>query len=234
MNIRGINKFTLVDYPGKIACIIFVGNCNFICPYCHNACLVVDPESQPLISEKDFLKFLESRRGKLDAVVISGGEPTLRKSLISFIHSIKLMGFLVKLDTNGSNPEMIIKLHSQKNVDYLGIDYKCPLNGYSELVRIDSLKNVGVNVSRTLSYAVKSKIKCDIRTTVHRALLSVDDLRVMREELTELGIKEWTLQQFNPTDTLDSRLQEIPTYSDSELDNIARKMASTKARGIKV
>ena len=232
MNIRGINKFTLVDYPGEIACIIFVGNCNFVCPYCHNPFLVVDPDSQQLISESEFLTFLKGRKGKLDAVVISGGEPTLRKDLFIFSQKIKEMGFLIKLDTNGSNPRMIEKLHSAGYIDYLSIDYKYPLNRYSEVVMADSV-DPGLNVQKAISYAVDLKIKYDIRTTVHKAILSPVDLNIMRKELIALGVKEWMLQQFNPVDVLDEKLLDLTTYSDAELKSLAENLPSTSVRGLK-
>ena len=232
MNIRGINRFTLVDYPGKIACIIFAGNCNFVCPYCHNPFLVVEPESQPLIPESDFFTFLKKRKGKLDAVVISGGEPTLGKDLFAFSQKIKKMGFFVKLDTNGSNPDIVKKLHAAGYLDYLGIDYKCPFNRYPEIALKNSV-NPGLKVQTTISYAVDFKISYDIRTTVHKALLSPKDLNVMRKELNELGVEEWTLQQFNPVDVLDDKLQNLTTYSDIELVNIAKTLPTTRVRGIK-
>ena len=230
MNIRGINKFTLVDYPGKIACIVFVGNCNFMCPYCHNPFLVLDPKSQPLISESEFFDFLKRRIGKLDAVVISGGEPTLRKNLFTFLQKIREMGFLIKLDTNGSNPDIIKKLYNAGYLDYLGIDYKCPLNRYSELSKTGDF---ALNVQSTIFYAVKSKIPYDLRTTVHKKLLSFDDLLTMRKELNELGVKDWVLQQFNPVEILDDRLLDIPTYSDTELTNMAKALPNTKVRGLR-
>ncbi len=232
MNIRGINKFTLIDYPGKVACIIFVGNCNFTCPYCHNPFLVVDPGSQPQISEKDFFSFLEKRKNKLDSVVISGGEPTLKGNLLSFSKKIKEMGFSVKLDTNASNSNAVKELHSEKCLDYLGIDFKCPINRYHEMTRIN-MSNPGEEVQKTISYAVKHEIPYDIRTTVHKALLSEDDLFTMRKELDLFGVKEWTLQQFNPAEILDDDLLKVSTYSNEELINIAKKLPQTKVRGIK-
>ena len=232
MNIRGINKFTLIDYPGKIACIIFVGNCNFICPYCHNPFLVVDPESQPLITEKDFFDFLQKRKNKLDSVVISGGEPTLQKNLLPFSKKIKAMGFLIKLDTNGSNSNIVKELHLEKCLDYIGIDFKCPINKYHQMTRISSL-NTGEEIQNTISYIIRNKIPYDIRTTVHKAILSKKDLYQMRKELDLLGVKEWTLQQFNSTDILDENLSKLITYSNIELINIAKEIPQTKVRGIK-
>ncbi len=232
MNIRGINKFSLVDYPGKIASIIFVGNCNLICPYCHNPFLVVDPESQPLIPDSEFFTFLKKRKGKLDAVVISGGEPTLRKELLAFSEKLKEMGFLIKLDTNGTNPDIVEKLYLSDCLDYLGIDYKCPLNRYSELMVSDSI-NAGLNVQKTISYAVNYKIPHDIRTTVHKVLLLPEDLNIMRKELSGLGVKKWVLQQFNNVDILDEKLLDLETYSDEELVSIAKHLPLVKARGLK-
>ncbi len=232
MNIRGINKFTLVDYPGKFACIIFVGNCNFVCPYCHNPFLVVDPESQPLITEKQFFAFLNKRKGKLDAVVITGGEPTLRKKLFLFAQKIKEMGFLIKLDTNGSNPDMVKKLHLAGYIDYIGIDYKCPMRRYSEFIPANSIDPCK-KIQKTISYTVASKIPYDIRTTVHRAILSPEDLIIMRKELDELAVNEWILQQFNPVDILDDKLLELTTYSDTELASITKKLPLTRVRGLK-
>ena len=232
MNIRGINKFTLIDYPGKIACIVFVGNCNFACPYCHNPFLVIDSESQPLVSESEFFAFLEKRKGKLDAVVVSGGEPTLREELFTFAQKIKELGFLVKLDTNGSNPNIVKELHSAGCLDYLGIDYKYPLERYSEINSKKSA-NPGSGVQTTISYAVDSKIPHDIRTTVHKNLLSPEDIKIMREELDKLGVEEWALQQFNPVEVLDEKLLSLETYSDAELADIAKDLPSTSVRGQK-
>jgi pyruvate formate lyase activating enzyme len=233
MNIRGMQKFTLVDYPGKIACIFFVGNCNFRCPYCHNPCLVFDPESQPQIFENSVFEFLEKRRGKLEGVVISGGEPSLRKELKAFAARIKDMGFLVKIDTNGSNPDRVIECLEENLVDSLGVDYKAPAERYHEIAacQIDDLSQ---RVHRILKFAVEKQIPIDVRTTVHRRLLSRECLSQMRRELDELGVKEWTLQQFNPTEMIDDDLPNEPTYSDSELVRIARELGgNTKVRGLK-
>ncbi|QSH40265.1 anaerobic ribonucleoside-triphosphate reductase activating protein [Lentisphaerota bacterium ZTH] len=233
MNIRGLHPFTLVDFPGRIACIIFVGECNFRCPYCHNPCLVFDPESQPRIKEEAFFYFLEKRRGKLEGVVISGGEPILQQDLLQFIKKVKDFGFLVKLDTNGSMPERVFDIHREVGIDALGVDYKAPIDKYAEIA-VNSLPELGKKVLSVIDFALKNNILIDVRTTVHRALLSIDDLRRMRFELNSIGLETWTLQQFNPVETIDDNLLQLPTYSDRELVRIAEELGNdTRVRGLK-
>lgn len=232
MNIRGLNKFTLIDYPGKIACVVFTAGCNFLCPYCHNPFLVIDPESQPLIDENDVYKFLDSRIGKLDAVVISGGEPTLRKKIFAFASEIKKRGFLIKLDTNGSNLCAVKKLYESNCLDFIGLDYKAPQSKYNALSKSMNF-SIYKQITETISFIVETGIKSDIRTTVHKLLLSESDLFTMRTELNSLGVKDWTLQQFNPTEIMDEDLNEIPTYSDIELVSIAGKLPYTQVKSKK-
>ena len=232
MNIRGIQKFSLIDYPGKISCVLFVGDCNCRCPYCHNPCLVFDPESQPGISEEEVFTFLEKRRGKLDGVVISGGEPSLRRNLAAFAGKIKEMGFLVKLDTNGSNPEQVIEYIKEGLIDALGIDYKAPSSMYNE-VTLSNIPDFAERVHRIISFAVEENVFVDIRTTIHKKLLSYHDLQIMRKELSGVGQKKWVLQQFNPVEIIDDELLESPTYSDEELVQIARTLGDTHVRGLK-
>lgn len=230
MNIRGINKFTLIDYPEKVACTIFTGGCNFLCPYCHNPCLVIDPESQPLIEEKNFLSFLDIRLGKLDAIVISGGEPTLRKRIFGFASEIKKRGFLIKIDTNGSNPEIIEELYKCNLIDLIGIDYKAPQAKYNSISGVTDL-NIYKRVTKTILCALGSGIKYNIRTTVHKSLLSEADILAMRTELDSLGVNEWTLQQFNVNNIIDEDLNKTQTYSDNELTEIALNLCNTRAIG---
>ena len=232
MNIRGLTKFSLVDYPGKLACVVFVGNCNFRCPFCHNPYLVLDPESQPLIAEDDFLEFLQARRGKLEGVVISGGEPSLRKQLRAFAKKIKSMGFLVKLDTNGTNHKTVRELHDIGALDHLGVDYKAPSYRYAEVTGIER-KDLVACVQATIGFALKARIPLDVRTTVHKSILSIEDLFDIREELDLIGIKDWTIQQFHPVELIDNGLLSIQSYSDMELLSISRRMSNTKVRGLK-
>lgn len=231
MNIRGMVRFTLVDFPGKMACVVFVGDCNFRCGYCHNPCLVFDPESQPLISEDKFFEFLAKRHGKLDGVVVSGGEPALRKPLLSFVRKIKDMGFLVKLDTNGSIPDQVTKIHDDVGLDALGVDYKAPLDKYNEVSQCHA-PGLGEKTLEVIKFALDKNISIDVRTTVHKGLLSETDLKKMRDELSSAGLKNWTLQQFHPVEIIDDSLLEKETYSDRELLNIAESLGDTKVRGL--
>ncbi len=231
MDIRGLTKFSLLDYPGHLACVVFCGGCNFRCGYCQNPYLVLYPETQPLITTEAMFEFLESRRGKLDGVVISGGEPTIHKDLPEFMAKVKEMGYLVRLDTNGSHPQTVIDCHRRGILDSLGVDYKAPISRYNEIA-VCRVNDLAYRVRDVLSYAVENKIDLDVRTTVHRFLLSELDLRRMREELDELGVGLWHLQQFHPVELIDESLLERETYTDEELKAIAAALHDTTARGI--
>ena len=133
MDLRGFNKFTLVDYPGRIGCIVFTGGCNLRCPFCHNPCLVFDPTSQPRVTEKEFFGFLDQRRGLIEGVVISGGEPMLHEDIGEFIRNIRSRDYLVKVDSNGTFPDRVERLLQSVGVDAMGIDYKAPAARYAQL-----------------------------------------------------------------------------------------------------
>ncbi|MDD4817768.1 MAG: anaerobic ribonucleoside-triphosphate reductase activating protein [Victivallaceae bacterium] len=223
MDLRGFYKFTLVDYPGKIACIVFTAGCNFRCPYCHNAALVLDPHSQPRVTEAEVFNFLSTRTKLLDGVVISGGEPTLQGDLIDFCRKINAMGFKFKLDTNSSHPDVVFKLHREVGIDALGIDFKAPADRYNDLVNCDQ-PDLAANVFKVVRFALDNGIDADVRTTVHRRLLSIGDLEKMYSELCAAGTAHWTLQQFNPVEVIDDDLPGEATYSDGELIAIARKL----------
>ncbi len=233
MNIRGLQRFTMVDYPGKMACVIFTGGCNFRCPYCHNPCLVFDPESQPLIRESQIMSFLESRVGKLDGVVISGGEPTLQPELPEFAVKVKNLGFAIKIDTNGSTPDIVISMLKAGLIDAMGVDYKGPAEIYNIVAR-SKIPDLAARVHKLLQYVADHHVPIDVRTTVHRELLSFDKLKEMRDELDALGIRQWTLQQFNPVEIISDELLTIPTYTDRELIDMARVLGGiTRVRGLK-
>ena len=236
MDLRGFAKFSLVDSPGKIAAIVFSGGCNLRCPFCHNPCLVLDPTSQPRVTEREFFKFLSTRKGLLEGVVVSGGEPTLQKDLPEFVAGIKERGFLVKLDTNGTRPEVLEELLKNRAVDDLGIDYKLPAVRYGE-VAADPAQGprFAENVAGSIRLAFKYGVTPDIRTTVHREMLSPEDLAQMWEELSSLGVKRWYLQQFNPVEVLADGLEKCETYADSELATIARALdpaGNVRVRGL--
>ena len=231
MAINGLRKFSLIDYPGKISCVVFFGGCNFRCPFCHNPVLIFDPESQGSISPDQLSDFFIQRKGKLDAAVFSGGEPSLSPDLPTCARLAKNAGLLVKLDTNGSSPHVIETLYSQNLLDALGIDYKAPTGKYAEVCGNPDPEIAG-RVRKSIAFAVKNGIGLDIRTTVHRALLKEDDLRIMYDELSALGVAQWTLQQFHHAELIDESLNDTPTWSDSEFKALASSLGPmTRVRG---
>jgi len=208
--IGGFQKSSLIDYPEKISAIIFTQGCNFKCPYCHNPELIMGPANQ-LWDETAILKFLASRQGKLDGVVITGGEPTLHKSLPEFIKQIRDLGFLIKLDTNGSNPAMLKELLNKYLIDYVAMDIKAPIEKYSTIVgdKVDAK-----NILKSIKILKKSGIKHEYRTTVVKSLLSPADF----EEIGKMiqGADKYYLQRFVPTKTLNESFLNETTYSDEE------------------
>lgn len=233
MDLRGLDKFSLVDYPGKISCIVFTGGCNLRCPFCHNPCLVFDPTSQPRVTEKEFFGFLAQRKGLLEGVVITGGEPMLHKDLTDFIRRIRESGYLVKLDSNGTFPAELEQLLDSVGVDAMGIDYKAPAARYAAMTGRSEDETIAQRVQRSIRAALAHQLDLDVRTTVHKRLLSADDLRQMYGELGELGVKLWTLQQFNPVEVIDDDLPSEATYSDHELVQIARSLGgNVRVRGL--
>ena len=231
MAINGLRKFSLIDYPGRLSCVVFLGHCNFRCPFCHNPVLIFDAESQGTISAEELSDFFGRRRGKLDAVVFSGGEPSLDPDLPQYVRLAKNAGFQVKLDTNGSFPQVLRSLYADGLLDALGIDYKAPAEKYPRLCGNPD-PEIPARVQESIAFAVKNGIELDVRTTVHRALLSEADLRTMYAELNSLGVSQWTLQQFHHAELIDESLNDTPTWSDAELKSLAATLGPmTRVRG---
>ncbi len=196
----GFQKITLIDYPGKIAATVFTVGCNFLCPYCHNPELV-DPEkikNQPRVSEREILEFLATRQGLLEGVCVTGGEPTLQNDLPEFIKQIKDLGFLVKLDTNGSNPQMLEGLLRERLLDFVAMDIKAPLEKYKKIVG----EKVNLEDIQRSTELARSAPDYEFRTTVLPSLLSSKDILSIGRWLQ--GSKKYYLQQFKPTKTLNS------------------------------
>ena len=172
MYISGLQKLTLLDFPGRLAATVFFGGCNVRCPFCHNASLVLSPDRCEKISEDELLSFLESRKGKLSGVCITGGEPTLYKELKGFIKKIKDMGFAVKLDTNGTSPDLLSELISEGLVDYVAMDIKNSQKKYALTVG----KEVDIEkIKRSVDILLSGKIDYEFRTTVVRELHEKED-----------------------------------------------------------
>lgn len=217
VKIGGFQKSSLIDYPEKISAIIFTQGCNFRCPYCHNPELIGNKDS--LIPVDEILEFLNGRVGKLDGVVITGGEPTLHKDLPDFIKQIKQLNFCVKLDTNGTNPKMLQNLINDNLIDYVAMDVKAPLSKYSEVMgtSIDTEK-----IQKSISILKTSNIDYEFRTTVVKSQLNSDDFENIAKLIS--GSKKYYLQRFLPTKTLDNLFKQEKTYSDEEFAPIIDKL----------
>lgn len=194
MRIGGLQKLSLIDYPGKLSCIVFTVGCNLRCPYCYNPDLVNG--TCPIYPEETVFEFLENRRKLLDAVVITGGEPTLQPGLLGFSGRIKDMGLLVGLETNGTNPGVLQGLISKKLMDYVAMDIKAPLERYTEVTRaeVDTEK-----IRESIGVIMDSNVEYEFRTTCYPELEEKDFLQIFK--LIE-GAKKYALQQFSSEKTL--------------------------------
>ncbi len=212
----GLEKCTLIDYPGKIACMVYTIGCNFRCPYCHNPELV-DETVEKTFSEREIFNFLEKRINKLDGVVITGGEPTLHKDLVKVIKKIKKIGFLVKLDSNGTNPDVLEYLIKNNLVDYIAMDIKSPISKYYKTVA----RPVDINsIKKSIRLLISSDIQYEFRTTLIKSLISPEDLRQIAKEIK--GAKRYYLQKFIPTKLLNPQFRNKVTYTDEDLSEFKK------------
>ncbi|MBL7159247.1 anaerobic ribonucleoside-triphosphate reductase activating protein [Candidatus Microgenomates bacterium] len=227
-SIRGLQKTTLIDYPGKIACVIFFSNCNFRCPFCHNKDLVLESNDLPRFSEQEIFAFLKSRQKILEGVVLTGGEPTLYPNLKKFVEKITKLGFLVKLDTNGLNSKGLKQLVNQRLLDYVAMDFKGPINKYSKIV------NAKVNtkaIKESMRFLVSSSLPYEFRTTVVPGIHKEADILKMAEELKNVTRYKlhvirinWFLQQFRPGSCLNEEFNKIKPYAKSFYDKILPRL----------
>jgi pyruvate formate lyase activating enzyme len=233
MLISGIQKFTLLDYPDKTSCIIFTPGCNFRCGFCHNPEFVlpelIDKIKESFISEQSFFNFLSGRKGLLDGVVITGGEPTIMPDLADFIKKIKDLGFLVKLDTNGSRPEVVKDLLDKKLIDYIAMDVKTSLDKYQELTAasVDTVK-----IKASIDLIKNSGVPYEFRATILKETHPKEVLEKMAELLR--GADRFYLQTFRPTRVLDAAFEEYHPFSIEEMGEIAERFKkSVKDVGIR-
>ena len=189
MKIGGFVKNSFVDYPGNIACVVFVTGCNMRCWYCHNSHLF--DSDHKTISELEIFDFLSSHKGFLDGVVVSGGEPTLQPDLVEFVEKVKKLGFLVKLDTNGTNPEVIKTLLDKKLVDYIAMDIKAPLEKYENITKV---KNDLSKIKESINLIMSCGVDYEFRTTFSPDL-SVADIEEIGKVIS--GAKRYSLQKYN-------------------------------------
>lgn len=209
MKIGGLQKLTLIDFPGKIACTVFLSGCNFRCPFCYSPELVL-PElmkKQPVIPEKKFFHFLKERKNLLEGITICGGEPSCDKKLPGFIKKIKKMGFSVKLDTNGSNPEMLKKLIDKKLIDYVAMDIKGPKEKYGQIagIKIDIEK-----IQKSIDILREARADYEFRSTIIPSLHKKEDIIEMAKWIK--GARRYYLQSFRPEKTLNPEFEKIRPY----------------------
>ncbi len=192
VRICGLNKTTLLDYPGHVAATVFLGGCNFRCPFCQNGDLVLKPEGQPAVEKEEVMAFLRKRKGVLTGVCITGGEPTIERGLAELIEEVKNIGYLVKLDTNGYCPEVIRKLTEKGLVDYIAMDIKNDLKKYGETVGIQ-----GIDAGRimdSIRWIINGKMDYEFRTTVVKELHGREDMSAIGKAIK--GAKAYFLQGY--------------------------------------
>lgn len=233
IKIGGLQKLTLLDYPGKTAATIFTSGCNFKCPYCHNKDLVFVPENYAFIDPDEVLEFLEKRKGVLDAVCISGGEPLIHEDLISFIEEIKKIGYLVKLDTNGNYPDRLKNICETGLIDYVAMDLKNSKEKYASTVGMNADVFQWKNIEESIQFLQASGIEHEFRTTVIRELHTLDDLKEIASWIPEA--KHYYLQQYVDSGNV---IQPIYTaYRKDEMQEIYEEIKqivpSVELRGIK-
>ena len=241
MLIGGLQKFSLLDYEGFISAIIFTQGCNFKCKFCYNPMLVwpngfqnkasqfKQKDHYPKITENDLFEFLKSRAGKLDAIVVTGGEPTIHSDLPNFIAKIKKLGYLVKLDTNGTNPEMIKNLIGKKLISYIAMDIKGTEKKYEKIT------GVAINfdkIKKSVKIIIGSKLPHEFRTTIIPGLTVKEDMQEMGKIIK--GADKWFLQKLKTNiDLIDNNLKKIQPTSAKELEEI-RKIGSEYVKQCKI
>lgn len=210
MLIGGFQKTSLIDFPKKIAAIVFTHGCNFRCRYCHNPELVTGIEK--IADENYILDFLDTRKGKLDGVVVTGGEPTLQKDLPKFLRKIKDKGFLIKLDTNGSNFEVLKNVANEGLVDYIAMDIKGPLDKYEKI--IDTSCDV-LAIKESVDFIKQNNIDYEFRTTVVKPLLEPNDFEYIGNIVE--GAKRYFIQNFVYSKILDNGFKNPEPFNKEEL-----------------
>ena len=197
MKIHGLMKMTILDFPGKVACTVFLGGCDMRCPFCHNSELL-DPEAPAEMDENDLLAFLKKRQGLLDGVVFTGGEPLLRKDLPDLMRKIREMGFLIKLDTNGNHPDRLIEIVEEGLVDYVAMDIKNSPEKYGETIGIPGFDIT--KVRKSVGFLLQGKVPYEFRTTIVRQFHDEESMRGIAEWID--GADRYYLQEFVDRETV--------------------------------
>ena len=229
MNIQGLNKVTLLDFPGKVACTVFTGGCDFRCPFCHNSQLVLRPAASPTDTEA-FFSFLKKRKGILDGVAVTGGEPLLQPDIAGFLARVKEMGFAVKIDTNGNHPEPLAKLLESGLCDYVAMDVKNSPERYPETVGIPGFEIS--RVLRSIALLRSSDVDHEFRTTAVREFHDIDSFRGIASMIE--GAPRYFVQNFVDSGAVLS--SGLHGFDPEELEAFAAEVAphvgSASVRGV--
>jgi len=220
MKISHVQKTSFIDYPGRISAVVFVQGCNFRCPYCHNPELVDPDRYTDTIDPMSVYSFLEKRRGKLDAVVVTGGEPTLQNGLIPFLQKVRSLGYLIKLDTNGSRPYVVQNALRLNLIDYIAMDIKAPWEKYSSAA--GSMVDIS-KIRESISSIMSSAPAYEFRTTIVSTLHSRLDILNIGEMIQ--GAERYVLQKFVPSKHLDRTFSERTTFSEKEMVQLASDLS---------
>ncbi len=224
MGIHGLNKTTLLDYPGHVAATVFTGGCNFRCPFCHNGGLVLHPGEMPSIEEQEVLDFLKKRSGILEGVCVTGGEPTLQEDLLEFLARVKELGYLVKLDTNGSRPEVLRQVLEQGLADYVAMDIKASKDNYARAAGCGEMP-VLASLEESVELLKNCAIEYEFRTTVVKGIHCPEEFEEIGEWLA--GGKAYYLQSYRDNGEILAKQSGDGTvmfeaFSREELEDMAR------------
>lgn len=230
MNFNGFQKLTLLDFPGKVACIVFTAGCNFRCPFCHNASLVTHIDNEIIYSEDEILSYLNKRAGIIEGVSITGGEPLMHKELSDFIKKVKALGLSVKLDTNGSFPDRLKELLDSGIVDYVAMDIKNSKEKYN--LTIDCPDFSMDIIDKSIDIIMNSKVDYEFRTTVVNEFHRIQDIESVAKRIS--GAKAYYLQNFTDSgDLIQGNLSPVETQILKNMQKVASKyVENTQIRGI--
>ena len=230
MIVQGLQKLTLLDYPGKVACTVFTAGCNFRCPFCHNAPLVIDTHRNPEISLKEIYLFLQKRKAILDGVCLAGGEPLIQHGIEIFLERLKEMGYAVKLDTNGSFPDKLEKIVKEGLVDYVAMDIKNSRKNYGRTIGIEGYDTE--KVERSVRYLLSGPVEYEFRTTVVQEFHQRSDFEEIGNWIR--GARRYYLQQFEDSGELIR--PGLHAYNENimhqALDVVRKYVPSAELRGI--
>lgn len=203
MILAGLRKLSLLDFPGKTCCTVFTLGCNFRCPFCHNGSLVVDLDNSPRVSEEDFFAYLIQRKKLLEGVCVTGGEPLIHPDIECFLQKIKDLGYLVKLDTNGSFPDKLKNLIKKDLCDFVAMDIKASKDGYLRAIGLSDFEYL--KIERSIDILLKGNVPYEFRTTVVKEIHSDDDFKTLAQRIK--GAPRYTLQSFvNSDDVINKKL----------------------------